>query len=136
MPHTPTHAVVWLDHREARVFLITADDVERERIKADAPHRHVHLRDDRKFFEKILAELEDVDAWLIAGPGEAKKELDKYLDQHAEELKKKLLGVEPMDHPTDGELLAHARKLLTAHDRMAPHDPRIERAMRGGTARG
>ena len=31
---------------------------------------------------------------------------------------------------------AHARKLLKAHDRMAPHDPRIERAMRGGTARG
>jgi stalled ribosome rescue protein Dom34 len=143
MPHTPTHAVVWLDHREAKVFLITADDVERERIKAHAPHRQVHhevgsghVRDDRRFFEKILAELEDVDAWLIAGPGEAKKEFDKYLDQHAEELKKKLLGVETMDHPTDGELLAHARKLLQAHDRMAPHDPRIERAMRGGTARG
>ena len=82
MPHTPTHAVVWLDHREA------------------------------------------------------KKEFDKYLDQHAEELKKKLIGVETMDHPTDGELLAHARKFLKAHDRMAPHDPRIERAMRGGTARG
>ena len=114
--------------------------------RTHAPHRKVHhkanevgsghVRDDRKFFEKILAELEDVDAWLIAGPGEAKKELDKYLDQHAEVLKKKLIGVEAMDHPTDGELLAHARKLLKAHDRMAPHDPRIERAMRGGTARG
>ena len=150
MPHTPTHAVVWLDHREAKVFLITADDVERERIKAHAPHRQVHhkaneigsgqVRDARKFFERILAELEDVDAWLIAGPGEAKKEFDKYLDQHAEELKKKLIGVETMDHPTDGELLAHARKLLKAHDNMAPHDPRpgqrIEQAMRGGTARG
>ena len=42
MPHIPTRAVVWLDHHEARVFLITADDVERERIKAHPPHRQVH----------------------------------------------------------------------------------------------
>ena len=63
-----------------------------------------------------------LDAWLIAGPGETKKELEKYLDQHSEELKKKLIGVEAMDHPTDGELLAHARNLFKAHDRMVPHD--------------
>ena len=146
MPHNPTHAVVWLDYREAKIFLITAGDVEAERIKAHTPHRQVHhkaneigsghVRDDRKFFEAILAEIEQADSWLIVGPGETKKDLEKYLEGHGEELKKKLVGVEPMDHPTDGELLAHARKLLKAHDRMVPHDPRIARAMRGGTARG
>jgi stalled ribosome rescue protein Dom34 len=146
MPHTPTYAVVWIDYREAKVFLITAEDVERERIKAHTPHRQVHhkanevgsghVRDDHKFFEAVLAAMENAAAWLIVGPGETKKDLEKYLDQHGEELKKKLVGVEAMDHPTDGELLAHARTVLKAHDRMVAHDPRIERAMRGGTARG
>jgi stalled ribosome rescue protein Dom34 len=146
MPHIPTNAVVWLDYREAKIFLITSEDVEKQRIKASTPHRQIHhkasevgsghARDDRKYFEAILAELENADSWLIVGPGETKKDLDKYLDQHAEALKKKLVGVEAMDHPTDGELLAHAHKLFKAHDRMTPHDPRIERAMRGGTARG
>ena len=141
-----THAVVWIDFREARIFLITAEDVEKKRIKADTPHRQVHhkahtigsghVRDDREFFEAILATLEDVEEWLIVGPGEAKKEFEKYLDGHGEELKKKLVGVEPMDHPTDGKLIAHARKLFKAHDRMTPSDPRIARALRGGTARG
>jgi stalled ribosome rescue protein Dom34 len=146
MPHTPTHALVWLDFREAKIFLVTADDVKARRIKAHTPQRQVHhkaqevgsghVRDDRKFFEAILAAIEDAESWLIVGPGETKKDLEKYLDGHGEELKKKLVGVEAMDHPTDGELLAHARKLFKAHDRMTPNDPRIERAMRGGTARG
>ncbi|MBL6612778.1 MAG: translational machinery protein [Reyranella sp.] len=124
MAHTPTNAVVWLDHREAKIFLVTPEDLEKQRIKAGTPHRQVHhkanelgsghVRDDRKFFEAILAELENADHWLMVGPGETKKELDKYLDQHAEELKRKLLGVETSDHPTDGELLAHARKLFKA----------------------
>jgi hypothetical protein len=34
------------------------------------------------------------------------------LEGHGEELKKKLVGVEPMDHPTDGELIRQARKLF------------------------
>ena len=146
MPHTPTHAVVWLDFHQAKIFLIKAEDVEAQRIKAHAPHRQVHhkaqevgsghVRDDRKYFEAILAAIEDADSWLIVGPGSTKRDLEKYLDQHAEELKKKLVGVEPMDHPTDGELIAKARTLLKAHGRMMPRDPRIARAMRGGTARG
>jgi len=151
MPHIPSHAVVWLDFREAKIFLITAEDVEAQRIKAHTPHRQVHhkaqevgsghVHDDHKYFDAILAAIADAEAWLIVGPGETKKDFEKYILEkyragHGEELKQKLVGVESMDHPTDGELLAHARKLLKAHDRMTPHDPRIARALRGGTARG
>ena len=137
MPHTPTHAVVWLDYREAKIFLITAGDVEAERVKAHTPHRQVHhkanevgsghARDDAKYFEAILADIKDADSWLIVGPGETKKDLEKHLatHDHGADLKKKLAGVEAMDHPTDGELIAHARKLFKAHDRMMPNTPRI-----------
>jgi hypothetical protein len=41
-----------------------------------------------------------------------------------------------MDRPTEGELIKQARKLFEAKDRMTPGDPRIERVLRGGTARG
>ena len=54
----------------------------------------------------------EADSWLIAGPGGTKKDLEKYLEGHGEELKKKLVGVESMDHPTEGELLKQARRLL------------------------
>ena len=120
--HAPTHAVVWLDFHQAKVFMIKAEDVEARRIKADAPHRRIHhkaqvrgsghVRDDRTYFEAILAAIEEADSWLIAGPGETKKDLEKYLEGHGEEPKKKLVGVEPMDHPTEGELIKQARKLF------------------------
>ena len=133
------HAVVWLDDSAARVFKCDAEDVEKARIKANEPHRHVsrhsgnvgdgHGRDNREYFEAILAELDDVDQWLIVGPGETKKDLQKYVESHAELLRKKLVGIGPMEKPTDGELLAHARAAFRAIDRLTPSGPRIERGI-------
>jgi len=120
--HASTHAVVWLDFHQAKIFLIKAEDVEARRIGPDTPHRQIyhkaqvrgsgHVRDDRTYFEAILAAVEEADSWLIAGPGGTKKDLEKYLEGHGEELKKKLVGVEPMDHPTEGELIKQACKLF------------------------
>ena len=39
-----THAVVWLDFKEAHIFLFNADDVERKQIKAAAPSHKIHRR--------------------------------------------------------------------------------------------
>jgi stalled ribosome rescue protein Dom34 len=120
--HAATHAVVWLDFHQAKVFLITAEDVETRRVKADTPHCRIHhkaqvrgsghVRDDRTYFEAILAAIEEADSWLIAGPGETKKDLESYLEGHGEELRKRLVGVESMDHLTAGELIKQARKLF------------------------
>jgi stalled ribosome rescue protein Dom34 len=130
MPHNPSHApahastyaIVWLDFHQAKIFMIKAEDLEARRIKADEPHRRIHhkaqvrgsghARDDRTYFEAILVAIGEADSWLIAGPGETKKDLEKYLEGHGEEPKKKLVGVEPMDHPTEGELIKQARKLF------------------------
>jgi stalled ribosome rescue protein Dom34 len=128
MPHNPKHssihAVVWLDFHQAKIFLMAAQDIAAGRFRADTPHRQIHhkaqirgsghVRDDRTYFEAILAAVEEADSWVIAGPGGTKKDLEKYLDGHGEELKKKLVGVESMDHPTEGELLKQAGKLLAS----------------------
>jgi stalled ribosome rescue protein Dom34 len=128
MPHNPSHssihALVWLDFHQAKIFLMEAQDIAAGRVRADTPHRQIHhkaqvrgsghVRDDRTYFEAILAAVDEADSWVIAGPGGTKKDLEKYLDGHGEELKKKLAGVESMDHPTEGELLKQAGKLLAS----------------------
>jgi stalled ribosome rescue protein Dom34 len=144
------HAVVWLDTREARIFSFNAEDVEKRHVRADAPHRvhhrsgsvgGDHVRDNREFFEAVLAALEatlkDVGEWLIVGPGETKKDFEKYVRGHAETtLAPKLVGIGPMDHPSDNELVAAARKNFKALDRLIEHDPRMRRAEKAGSARG
>lgn len=124
------HAVAWLDHREAKIFHFTADDVEKKTIKAHNPHRQVHHRagtlgsghdhEDRAFMDAVVAALGDAQAWIVVGPGAARTEFAKHVASHAPKLAGRIVGVEPMDHPSDGELVRFARKYAEAADRMRP----------------
>ena len=127
------HAIVWMDSKEAHVFQFNADDVQKQRIKAHLPFRkihhkagvigagHVHL--DHHYFDEIAKALEDVQEWLLCGPGAAKDELQSYLKAHRPEFAKKPLAVEAADHPADGQLLDHARRFFKAADRLQPNSP-------------
>jgi hypothetical protein len=125
-----SHAVVWIDHRQARVlqFNPTEED-ERVLHPEGAPahlHHHAnsigagHAAEDQKFFHQVVASLAGVKAVLITGPANAKFELVKHIEKHDPQLAKIIAGVEPLDHPTDGELVAHARRFFRAADRMTP----------------
>lgn len=106
------HAAVWLNTEEARIYRFGAGEVEKRDVKADRKGRQ---RDDRAYFEAILAELTEVQAWMIAGPAGPLKDFEKYVRVgHGEQLADKLLGVEAMDRRRDGELLRHARRRLMA----------------------
>ncbi len=116
------------------LFGIDADTVEKKCIKADAADhsavrdsgnvRAEHLRDDRQFFEAILAAVEgDLDEkghWLIVGAGNPVKEFGKYVQDHARTLEAKLVGVELMDQATEEKVLEVARRHLKATKRTAP----------------
>jgi hypothetical protein len=131
MPHS--HAVVWMDTKEARVFRFNAEDVERQRIKAHSPFRKVHHKAgvigaghqqlDRDYFDHIVDALRGADEWLLVGPGGAKDQLVHHVEAHIGWLKEKLFAVEAMDHPTDGELLDHARRFFKAADKLQPNSP-------------
>ena len=130
---THSHAIIWMDSKEARIFRFNAADVEREHLTAHNPFRQVHHKAgvigaghmslDTAFFDHIIEGLQGTTEWLLVGPAAAKLELLKHVDKHAPALRKSLVGVETMDHPTDGELLDHARRAFKAIDRMLPNSP-------------
>jgi uncharacterized protein YbcI len=62
----------------------------------------------------------DAGAVLITGPANAKTELVKHISQHDPQLMKKVVGVETVDHPSDAQLVAHARHYFKTEDRMLP----------------
>jgi stalled ribosome rescue protein Dom34 len=132
----PTHVVVWIDHKEARVFHVqpeTVGHVQPEPIDETtilSPqhliHRHPkgrgeakeHPDDATRFFHEIARTLDDTHAILIVGPSSAKLEFLKYLQDHDQKLQAKVRGVETVDHPTDREIVAHARKYFQGSDRL------------------
>ena len=122
------HAVVWIDHREARVFHFSPTDVEKLVLHPDHPTKHIHHKAneigsghapaDHEFLHAVAQSIADAGAVLIAGPANAKNKLIAHIEQHDPQLKKIIAGVETVDHPSDGQLVAHARKYLKATDRL------------------
>jgi stalled ribosome rescue protein Dom34 len=122
------HAVVWLDHRTAKVIDYSLDDTHVVNVHHSGGHRQVHHRagatgsghtnDDRHFFDAIVAALGDAREILVTGPGTAKVGLREHVGSHHPAVAKRIVGVETLDHPTDGELLAWARKYFKRVDPM------------------
>jgi len=82
-----------------------------------------HAAEDQDFFRQVESAIADAGAVLITGPANAKTELMKHMREHAPETAKIVAGVETVDHPTDGELVAHARTYFKADDRMHSQRP-------------
>ncbi len=124
-----THAVAWIDHKEARIFHVHPDAADSTTVLAPQHqlHRHPkgrgeakeHPDDAHRFFGEVARALDGVDALLIVGPSSAKLEFFRYLSEHDRRLEAKVVGVESADHPTDGEIVARARTCFMASDRMS-----------------
>ena len=124
------HALVWIDHREAKVFQFDATDVDYTKVRSTHPHQHIHHKAntgdsghaplDKEFLNHVAQALATAGAILITGPAGAKTELATYIKEKQPELAKKISGVEALDHPTDGALVDFARRFFKADDRMHP----------------
>jgi stalled ribosome rescue protein Dom34 len=123
-----TQVAIWIDHKEARLFAVHAEGSEMAVVKAplhNIHHKHPrsaagdkpHPDDARHFFQEIVRALEGAEEILIVGPSTAKLELQRYLHTHAPAIERRVVGIETVDHPTDGQLVAHARAYFERVDR-------------------
>jgi stalled ribosome rescue protein Dom34 len=122
------HAIVWIDHREARVFHFNDEQFDTAVVHAQHPNQHIHHKansvgsghphEDQAFFHEVTAAIQASHAILITGPANAKTELVKHIQRHDPKLMQRVVGVETLDHPSDGALVAHARQYFKAADRM------------------
>jgi stalled ribosome rescue protein Dom34 len=125
------HVIVWIDHQQAKIFEVTMDHAERAVLHSTHAHQHLHHKAnagdsghapvDTAFLKGVATALSSAGAILVTGPANAKTELVAYIKAEHPELFKKISGVEALDHPTDGALVAFARRYFKADDRM--HSP-------------
>lgn len=125
---THYHACVWIDHREAKVFGIGETGADEHEVVDTTSPAHIHRKADHvglgkagadpHFFAEVAAQLQPYKAILIVGPGTARSEFAGYLNEHDASLAKRIWGIEPMDHPTDKQIVAAVRRYFRAADRM------------------
>ena len=124
------HAVVAIDHAEATVFEFGQNDVLEHRIKADHQQGHIHHKagsvgsghahDSKTYLTAVVGFLQPSHEILIVGHGTAKNELAAFIRDHAPLLAPRIMGVEAIDQPTKGEIVAFARKFFEARGLMTP----------------
>lgn len=122
------HAVIWLDHQEAHVIHFSPSDSEVEHIKTKSQHKNLHHKRgsvsgshsaaDQDYLHEVIHAVADAKEILIVGPGSAKTELMKHVSKHDQNIIEKIVGVETVDHPSDGQLLAYAKKYFVKVDNL------------------
>lgn len=122
------HAVVWLDHAEAHVMHFTREEVEKQLILPADPHKNLHIKsgkmgsgkahEDQNYYHDIASALDGASEVLVVGPANAKLQFIKHIQGHDRDLIDKIIGVETVDHPTDSQVVAYARKYFLDKDQM------------------
>lgn len=118
------HAVVWIDHTEARIFRFVGEDTIEKLDVHSSLHGHFrnkhasspHRSEDHHFHHEVIDALKDAEEFLLVGPGKAKLELVRAIHKQHKEMDSRLVGVETVDHPSDNQLLAFARSYFRKVD--------------------
>lgn len=119
---TTLHAVVFVDHQQAQVLQFDAEHVEAQKIKARTAHTKTHgnqVRSEHEFFGHVCDALDGIAEVLAVGPGTGLADFQHYVRRHRPALVPKIVDYQAVDHPTDKQLVAMARKYFLKHDRMA-----------------
>ena len=121
------HVALFIDHSEARIFHVTPDKIDEATIKSPLHTHHAHHKGAdgkdhsagaKNFFNEVARSLADSDEILVVGPSTAKLEFIRHAHKHDPALEPKIIGVETVDHPTDGQIVAYAKKYFDRVDRM------------------
>jgi len=116
------HAVVWVDHQHAQVLHLDAGAVQVQKIKSHSHHTRQHgsqVRTEHEFFGEVCDALSDIKEVLVTGSHKAQADFRHYVDKHRAQVAPRIVGWETVDHPTEGQLAALARRFFVQHDRMA-----------------
>ena len=117
---THFHAVVWIDHAQAKIFHVGLTGADEVTLHPQLPTRHLHHKanslgsghtgPDKDFLAQVTEALSDAGEILIIGPAGAKTEFAKYLREQHSKIGDRIVAVEAADHPSDREIVAYAKQ--------------------------
>jgi stalled ribosome rescue protein Dom34 len=115
------HAVLWIDHHSAQLLQFDAEHVQASKIKAHTHHTRQHgstVRTEHEFFGAVCDALPGIQEVLVAGSHQALADFKHYVEKHRAAVGKQIVGYETVDHPSENQLVAFARKYFLKFDRM------------------
>jgi hypothetical protein len=116
---------LWIDHKKAVIFSLANEGAEIKRISSElkknirfsggVQKESVEENGDKRltgnldnYYDEVLSYIRDAESILIFGPGEAKGELKKRLENM--ELHGHIVGIETADKMTDNQIVTKVRQ--------------------------
>jgi len=120
------HGVVRLDHHNAQILQFDADSFEAHKVGSHPHETKQHnseVRTEHEFFGTVCTALDGISNVLVTGGHTALNDFRHYVDKHHPQIAAHVIGWEPVNDPTEGELLAFARQFFQRHGRLTgtPH---------------
>jgi hypothetical protein len=115
------HAVAFVDHQSAQVLQFSSEHVVKHTL-----HQHLHftrqhdsgVRSEHEFFGEVCDSLEGIAEVLVVGGHKGLADFRHYVDKHRPLTAKHVVGYDVVDHPTENELVALARKHFEKRNQM------------------
>lgn len=111
--------VVWMDSKEGKIFELSPEgkSVKHVRTHGAKHHHESHQQNLDGFYKELAESIKNAKEVVVIGPSDAKLHFKAYLGKHfTNTIAKKVVAFETVDHPTDNQILEHARKFFKAYD--------------------
>jgi acylphosphatase len=115
-----SHAVVWADHRTAQVLQFDAEHAETKQIRSHRHYTRQHgsaVRTEHEFFGEVCDAIDGIAEVLVTGSHTAIADFRHYVDKHRPHTAARVVAYEVVDHPTEKQLVAAARKVFLKYDK-------------------
>ena len=120
------HAVLLIDHHNAEILQFGAGNVQAEKLHAHRRYTRQHgseVRTEHEFFAQVCDALDGIGEVLVAGGHLVQGDFRHYLEKHRPEVTRQVTGWETVDHPSEAQLLALAKKHFSRVDKLAGKMP-------------
>ena len=115
------HAIAFVDHQSAEVLQFGSEHaVERklhEHLKFTRQH-HSGVRSEHEFFAQVCDALDGIAEVLVVGGHTGLADFRHYVDKHRPLTAQRIVGYEVVDHPSENQLVALARRHFVKYDQM------------------
>lgn len=115
------HAVAFVDHQSAQVLQFSSERVVERKL-----HEHLHftrqhasgVRSEHEFFGEVCDALDGINEVLVVGGHTGLGDFRHYVSKHRPLTAQCIVGYDVVDHPTENQLVALARKYFVKYDQM------------------
>lgn len=116
------HAVLSIDHHHAQLLQFDGRHVKSQRLRAHGQHLRKHGHNEHgehEFFGEVRDALQGITEVLVVGTRTGLAGFRHYVEKHRASCARQIAGYESVNQPTEGELLALARRYFQKYDLMA-----------------